>query len=83
MSQINQNESSSATNTAGVIASSTNTTAVVSTPSTGTPSRARNSNRDRQQSDEKPDTPNIKGKIPPKPKDEFYKDVQQFHEKRK
>lgn len=85
-SQLNQNESAlpnnSASSVIGVISANTGTGAIT----TGTPLRSRNQNRDRQQSDEKwdkQDNPNFKGKNPPKPPDEFYKDLQNFHEKRR
>ncbi|XP_046806650.1 AT-rich interactive domain-containing protein 2 isoform X1 [Lucilia cuprina] len=87
ISQLTQNDGStnnaSATNTIGVITASTASASASSgTTTTGTPLRSRNNNRDRQQSDEKQDSSNIKGKNPPKPMEEFYKDLQQFHEKR-
>ncbi|XP_065370051.1 AT-rich interactive domain-containing protein 2 isoform X2 [Calliphora vicina] len=87
ISQFQQNDGSmqniSATNTIGVITASTVSAGSSSaTTAAGTPLRSRNYNRDRQQSDDKQDTTNIKGKNPPKPMEEFYKDLQQFHEKR-
>ncbi|XP_037808501.1 AT-rich interactive domain-containing protein 2 isoform X2 [Lucilia sericata] len=87
ISQLQQNDGStnnnSATNTIGVITASTaSANASSGTTTTGTPLRSRNNNRDRQQSDDKQDSSNIKGKNPPKPMEEFYKDLQQFHEKR-
>ncbi|KAM7361265.1 brahma associated protein 170kD isoform 2-T2 [Cochliomyia hominivorax] len=91
--QIQQNEnttqSGNTINAIGVItanSASLGVSSVVATTATttaGTPLRSRYSNRDRQQSDDKQENSNTtKGKNPPKPMDEFYKDLQQFHEKR-
>lgn len=83
--QITQNESgtiNTTTNTVGVTVASSVSYSSTTTTVTGVPLRARNNNRDRQQSDDKQENVYIKGKNPPKPLEEFYKDLQQFHEKR-
>lgn len=83
--QMNQNEGgafSTTSNTIGVTTASSAPCSSTTTTVTGVPLKTRNYNRDRQQSDDKPENVNIKGKNPPKPMEEFYKDLQQFHEKR-
>lgn len=55
------------------------------TTSTGTPPlRSRNQNRsdDKSEKADNASAGTAKGKNPPKPPDEFYRDLQQFHEKR-
>ncbi|XP_073843149.1 brahma associated protein 170kD isoform X2 [Musca autumnalis] len=67
---------------------SSNTGASTNTTPTGTtPLRSRNQNRGDKQSEDKSEnasaaTTTIKGKNPPKPPEEFYRDLQLFHEKR-
>lgn len=71
------------TNTNAGVATTTSSANVASTV-TGTPLRSRNQSRlDKQQQEEKPENVSVpKGKTPTKPPEEFYRDLQQFHDKR-
>lgn len=60
----------------------TGTTVTSNSTATGTPLRARNRERNQEDRAEKQENVVGKGKNPPKPPEEFYKDLQLFHEKR-